>query len=157
MKKLTEELRIVSPIAWVITVLMYAGFATLLAFVTGNDPNISQWPPAGRWLFSLSIPLIMAIYVILIGYVNADARRRGMRYVVWTLLAIFVPNALGIILYFVIRDPLMTPCAACGIPAKQGFAFCPACGAPMAHACPSCRRAVDPQWSHCVACGAKVQ
>ncbi len=47
------------------------------------------------------------VLVLLIGYVYADAKRRGMRYVMWTLLAIFIPNAIGIILYFVMRDPLL--------------------------------------------------
>jgi predicted RNA-binding Zn-ribbon protein involved in translation (DUF1610 family) len=156
MKKLMEELRIVPPVAWAIAVAAYACFAVLLDHVTANDKDISQWPSLCRWLFVLGIPLILAIYAILIGYVNADARRRGMRYVMWTLLALFVPNALGIILYFVLRDPLMTHCSSCATLVKHGFAFCPSCGAAMAHACPNCRKAVDPQWSHCVACGAKM-
>ena len=44
------------------------------------------------------------------------------------LLAIFIPNALGIILYFVLREPMMTPCPQCSTLVKPGFAFCPACG-----------------------------
>src|SRR5262249_55726875 len=114
------------------------------------------WPSPGRWMFVSGMPLILAIYVVLVGYVNADARRRGMRYVMWTLLAIFVPNALGIILYFVIRDPLMIPCPSCSAQIRPGFAFCPSCGTAMAHACPGCRRPVDAHWAHCVACGAKI-
>lgn len=156
MKKLTEELRIISPVAWVIAVVVYGCFAALLFSVTGHDKDTSQWPAAGRWCFSLGIPLIVALYVMVAGYVNADARRRGMRYVMWTLLAILVPNGLGIILYFVLRDPLNVACRSCEARVKPGFAFCPACGAAMAHTCPSCRKPVDPQWSHCVTCGAKI-
>ncbi|HLY19658.1 MAG TPA: zinc ribbon domain-containing protein, partial [Bryobacteraceae bacterium] len=74
----------------------------------------------------------------------------------WTLLAIFIPNAIGIILYFVLRDPLLAHCTHCGAEARQGFAFCPRCGAPLAAACPQCRRAVEPGWSHCVNCGATL-
>jgi hypothetical protein len=62
----------------------------------------------------LGIPPFLLVFVLLIGYVNGDARRRGMRYVLWTLLAIFIPNAIGIILYFVLRDPLMRVCQQCG-------------------------------------------
>ena len=29
-----------------------------------------------------------------------------MNYVMWTLLAIFIPSAVGVILYFILRDPI---------------------------------------------------
>jgi hypothetical protein len=151
-----DELKIVPIPAWIIAALVYCGFVALLANVTGPGSDISRWPEACRWLFVFGIPLTLFVYVILIGYVNADARRRGMRYVMWTLLAIFVPNALGIILYFVLRDPLMFACPFCSAPMRGGFAFCPSCGASTAHSCPSCRKPVDPHWLHCVACGAKL-
>ena len=156
MKRLMEELRIVPVVAWLIAVLLYCGLAALLAHITGTDTSYATWPGLGIWLFVLCIPLTLAVFVILVGYVYADARRRGMRYVMWTLLAIFVPNALGIILYFVLRDPLMSACPACSVALRPGFAFCPSCGAAIGQTCPSCKKPVDRQWSHCVACGAKI-
>jgi RNA polymerase subunit RPABC4/transcription elongation factor Spt4 len=94
--------------------------------------------------------------VLLIGYVNADARRRGMRYVMWTLLAIFIPNAIGIIVYFILREPILRPCPNCSQIVKPGYAFCPHCGCNLAPACPNCRRAVEPGWKNCAACGASL-
>ena len=61
----------------------------------------------------------------LLGYVYGDARRRGMRYVMWTLLAFFIPNGIGVILYFILRDPMPTYCSKCGASAKAAHAFCP--------------------------------
>lgn len=156
MKRLAEELRIVSNTTWIIAVLLYVAMVCLMIYVTSADASMRTWPLWGQWLFALGVALPLGIYVILIGYVNADARRRGMRYVMWTLLATFVPNALGIILYFVLRDPLMTPCPRCSTLVRHGFAFCPACGASTGRTCPQCGKAVDPQWSHCTGCGAKV-
>jgi hypothetical protein len=52
--------------------------------------------------------------VLLNGYVYADAKRRGMRYVMWTWPAILIPNAIGVILYFVLRDPLLVNCTQWG-------------------------------------------
>ena len=66
---------------------------------------MQTWPAWGLAAFRGLMPLVLIPYIALIGYVNADSRRRGMRSLMWTLLAIFVPNALGIILYFVLRDP----------------------------------------------------
>jgi RNA polymerase subunit RPABC4/transcription elongation factor Spt4 len=113
-------------------------------------------PQAAKFalIFFAGIPL--AIYALLIGYVNADARRRGMRYIMWTLLAIFIPNAIGIIVYFILRDPLPRVCPNCSQLVKAGFAFCPHCGYNLAPACPSCKRAVEPSWKVCPTCGTSL-
>jgi hypothetical protein len=80
-----------------------------------------------------------------------------MRYVMWTLLAFFIPNAIGFILYFILRDPMQQGCPHCGTSVSHGFAFCPKCGGALAPACPQCRVAVQPEWSHCTKCGAGLQ
>ena len=74
----------------------------------------------------------------------------------WLLLAIFIPNAIGIILYFLLRVPLPVPCTACSQPVKPGFAFCTSCGQVLSSACPQCRRAVEAGWSNCAYCGTKL-
>ena len=156
MSRLSQEMRIVPRVAWVIAALAYLGFVVLAIFMTGHDPKMQTWPSWGLAAFRGLMPLVLIPYVALIGYVNADSRRRGMRSVMWTLLAIFIPNALGIILYFVLREPLMTSCPQCATPVKHGFAFCPACGAAVGNACPQCKRPVEPGWSHCAACGTRL-
>jgi hypothetical protein len=93
-------------------------------------------------------------YVLLVGYVCGDARRRGMSSVLWTLLAIFIPNAIGIILYFLLREPIPVPCPNCGTPAKKGDAFCAGCGAAVRAACQACRQPVEPGARNCTRCGA---
>jgi hypothetical protein len=96
---------------------------------------------------------VAAVFVCFVGYVFADAKRRGMNHVVWTLIAIFVPNAIGIILYFILRDPIALPCPACGTRTQKGHAYCPDCGTPVRPACPSCRQPVEPAWRVCPRCG----
>ena len=80
-----------------------------------------------------------------------------MRYVMWTLLAIFIPNGIGIILYFLMRDPLPRNCVKCGTPGRPGFAYCPKCGASLTQTCPQCRHLIEAGWSHCAGCGAGLQ
>ena len=49
------------------------------------------------------------------------------------------------------------PCAHCGFPLQQGFAFCPGCGASLkAIECPACGQKVDPAWSACAYCGSPL-
>jgi hypothetical protein len=79
-----------------------------------------------------------------------------MNALLWTLLAIFVPNAIGFILYFVLREPLPALCGACGAKVARGFSYCPRCGAPAGPTCPSCRRPAQPDWVNCAFCGTKL-
>jgi hypothetical protein len=158
MGRFSDEIKIISPIAWVIAVVVYVCMAALLLLVPfQTDPKMSVWPGWAEALFVVCVPLPVAVIALLVGYVNADARRRGMRYILWTLLAVLVPNAIGIVLYFVLRDPIKRPCPQCGTPVGPGFAFCPKCGAGLGLACPVCRSPVEPGWSHCVKCGANLR
>ena len=154
MTSLREELRVVPWPAWIIAGCISVGLMLFLwnAFYQ-SDPDANGWPLWIKILFSGIVPLLMFFYIVLIGYVNADARRRGMRYVLWTLLAIFIPNAIGFILYFIMRDPLPLPCPKCGKAASARFPYCPVCGAALARTCPRCQKAVQSEWSHCAHCG----
>ena len=108
------------------------------------------------YLASLIGAVFLAIYVLLIGYVFADALRRGMNHVLWTLLAIFIPSGVGVILYFILRDPIPVPCPVCARPARKGYAYCASCGAAVCAACPQCRQPVEPGWRNCARCGAPL-
>ena len=164
MSRFREEMKVIPRAAWVIAILAYLACVAFswLVFIPRN-PDFSHelifisWP---RWewlIFAVVIPLFLAVYILLLGYINADARRRGMRYVMWTLLAMLIPNAIGFILYFILRDPLPRGCPHCGNSVNHGFAFCPKCGGALAPACPQCRAAVQPEWSHCTKCGARLR
>ena len=157
MSKFTKELRIIPPIAWMLAILgALCMFFGLFLFGLPSDSHMRNWDRGAQALFSFWPAALIFCWVLLIGYVNADARRRGMRYIMWTLLAIFVPNTLGIILYFVLRDPLMIQCANCGAFGRTTFVFCPQCGSDLSPVCPRCRRAIEPGWKKCAYCGADI-
>ena len=71
---------------------------------------------------------IFAVIVLMIGYVYADSKRRGMNSLLWTLIVIFVPKALGFLAYFLLRKPLLAPCPQCGTRMASDFRFCQKCG-----------------------------
>jgi len=148
MNRFRDELRVIPTVAWVLAVVCWLGAMAFVAFWEADD---------GPWVFWALLmtipPLFFAIGILLIGYVNGDARRRGMRHVMWTLLAIFIPNAIGIILYFIMRDQPLKKCPKCGNSIPGGFAFCPDCGGEVTQSCPSCRRSIEAGWSHCPSCG----
>jgi len=152
---LRNEVRVIPALAWLLAVLAYIGIAVgLIAIAIPQSRDTSNLPEPGKVALGLFAAAIPAIYILLLGYIFADARRRRMRYVVWTLLAIFIPNAIGIILYFILRDPLPVFCPRCGASVKSTFTFCPQCATALRPTCPQCGRAVEWNWAHCPSCGA---
>ncbi len=157
MSRFKEEVKLVPGVAWAIGGGVYVAVCLAMYFLPiRHDATINAWPLPFQVALALLPGIPMAAYLLLIGYINRDARRRGMRHVLWTLLAIFVPNAIGVILYFVMRDPLMVHCTGCGTQARSNFAYCPGCGEPLGRACPQCKQRVEGAWANCAYCGQKL-
>ena len=74
----------------------------------------------------------------------------------WTLLVIFVPNALGFILYFLLRSPAMQPCPECHTPVQPSFNYCPTCHTKLHPHCAQCQRPVALTDTCCPYCGFKL-
>src|SRR5262249_17459461 len=100
---------------------------------------------------------LAAAYTLLAGYVYGDAGRRGMNQALWTWVAILVPSCLGIILYFILREPLMVFCSRCGYSSKPSFAYCQICGSALSPTCPNCKKVVQAGWPHCAYCGTSLR
>jgi hypothetical protein len=158
MSRFRKELRLIPRAAWIVAGILYVMFLGLFVgiFVFVNDPGLRELPLVVKVLVPILPPLLIFVVVALIGYVYGDAKRRQMHYVMWTLLAIFIPHGIGIILYFILRDPIPKPCPGCAKPLKAGFVFCPLCGTTVQTPCPSCGRGVETDWAHCPHCGAKL-
>jgi RNA polymerase subunit RPABC4/transcription elongation factor Spt4 len=158
MSRFKEELKIIPRSARFIAVFVYIALtvAFSLFVVCSHDQGLAHTPEAAKLLMIVGVGIVPAIWVLLIGYVYADAKRRGMRHIMWTLLAIFIPDAIGVILYFILRDPLMKPCPGCSQVLKSGYTFCPHCGTSLLPTCPSCGRSVELGWANCPNCGTKL-
>jgi hypothetical protein len=153
MKSFCNELRIVPRIVWPIALLIAGG----MCFLFFRTPRAGFPPLSPTEIAFLGWgALIFFAWVIMIGYVYADSRRRGMRHIMWTLLTVFIPYFIGAILYFVLRDPLLVPCPKCSVNCRSTFVFCPKCGAELSPSCPVCKRAVEPNWNSCAYCGKEL-
>ena len=113
-------------------------------------------PPPAKVFMPVMGAAFLGGYVLLVGYVYGDARRRNMRYVLWTFLVILAPSGIGFILYFILRDSIPVHCTRCGAAVGRRFAYCPRCGASMNAVCGQCHRVAESGWSHCAWCGAKL-
>lgn len=115
------------------------------------DPHAPPFPL--RVLGAFVGGTLVAVYLLLVGYVNQDAKRRDMGQLLWTLLVIFVPNGIGFLAYFLLRKPLIQFCCKCGGQVEMGFHFCARCGCPLSPSCSSCGRAVSRDFVVCPYCG----
>ncbi len=92
-----------------------------------------------------AVSLTIAPLIFLVGYVNRDAKRRGMNSGMWTLFVLLLMPAwvfLGFIIYFLMREPLPYPCPQCGKSVGARFNFCPNCKCNLQPSCPQCKREV---------------
>jgi Phospholipase_D-nuclease N-terminal len=78
--------------------------------------------------FGLLVGIVVGIWILGLGYIHTDARRRGMPPILWTLIAAFIPNLLGFLLYFALRQPIALPCPQCGRAMTAEQRFCSWCG-----------------------------
>jgi hypothetical protein len=86
------------------------------------------------------IMVLFFIIPVMIGvFVYRDASERGMNALLWTIVAVFVPSLIGLIIYLIFRENYSSlSCASCGERVRPEFVNCPSCGAGLKDKCPSC-------------------
>jgi RNA polymerase subunit RPABC4/transcription elongation factor Spt4 len=149
--RFSDEVRSIPLWARILATVGCLGVLIAFIVVLGQDPNAP--PPILRALFGVLIGTIVACYILLVGYINHDAGRRGMSRLLWTLVSLFVLNGFGIILYFLLRKPLPAACPQCGTAVQPGFGFCPSCRYRLQPVCPHCQRGVAQGNVFCPYCG----
>ncbi len=134
------------------------GFACMMFIFLDVMPQHDRHaPPAAvRLLLGVLTGSVVAAYLLLVGYVNQDAKRRNMGQLLWTLLVIFIPNGIGFLAYFLLRKPPVQNCPKCGALGEKGFHFCPKCGYSLLPSCPWCGQPVSSDYVCCPHCGKQL-
>lgn len=151
-----DEVRIISPVAFAIAALAYVLPFVAIIFVLFHSSDGLPMPLPVLLLIGAVGGTLVACAVLLVGYINRDAGRRGMSRVAWTLIAIFVPHALGIVLYFVLRKPRVANCPECGAVVEPGYGFCPRCRRGLNVVCSQCQRPANAGDKFCPYCGGEL-
>ncbi len=102
----------------------------------------------------------LAVFIFLVGYVNRDAKRRGMNSALWTFLVIVLWPAyfaIGFIIYFLMRQPLPYSCPKCAVTVAARYNFCPNCKYNLHPSCPQCKQEVVESDKYCPYCAQELQ
>jgi predicted amidophosphoribosyltransferase len=100
------------------------------------------------------VGFFFAFYMLMIGYVNRDSRRRGMNPTLWTLMMVLLlASGIGFIVYFLLRQPLVVSCPKCAGRVDTDFNYCPKCHFQLKPLCPGCKHAVRIGDAYCAHCG----
>lgn len=149
---LAREIRVVPTWAVVLAVVLFLGIQfAFFRYIWPSEPNAP--PLLLQIVISTMASSVLVVLVLLIGYVNRDAGRRGMGRTLWTLLVIFIPNAIGFIIYFLVRHPLQLRCPQCSTLVDPQVNYCPSCQFAFRRTCPQCKSAVEPNDKFCPKCG----
>ncbi len=152
---LPAEIKIVPEWAWALAGITFVAAQWYFNIEIGHHAGA---PPAWcRPLLGLLAGVGGACYLLFVGYINRDAKRRGMSPTLWTLVSILIPNGLGILLYFVLRQPRRSVCPQCGSAVQTGFNFCPCCNHKLSPSCPHCQRVISANDIYCPYCGTSLR
>jgi len=106
-----------------------------------------------RLLMGYSWGTAFASYVLLVGYVSRDVKRRNMSAKLWMLIVLVMPGGIGAVVYFLLRQPILSRCPHCTTEVASSFHFCPQCQFQMAPVCGRCFRGVQITDVYCTRCG----
>jgi len=96
---------------------------------------------------------LWASYALLLGYVSRDVKRRGMSPGLWMLVCVILPGGIGAVVYFMLRQPILSKCPNCTTSVDASYHFCPQCQFQMAPVCGTCHRGVKITDAFCTQCG----
>lgn len=78
--------------------------------------------------------IIFGAQIFLAIWTYTDAKNRNLNAILWTVLVLFVPNLLGLLLYFLVgRTSPAVICCNCGVKIPATSKFCPNCGAEVSN------------------------
>ncbi len=145
-----DQLSLIPLWSVVLAILIFGAFQYLFH---GILPHHKHEMLPMRLLMGYSWGTAFASYVLLVGYVSRDVKRRRMPAALWMLIVVVMPGGIGAVVYFLLRQPLLSPCPHCSTEITSSVHFCPQCQFQMSPACGRCFRSVQITDVYCTQCG----
>ncbi len=110
-------------------------------------------------VFMFAFLILSLVSTILIAvWIYRDAKKRNMDATLWTLLVIFIPSYIGIIVYLVSRNKeKIYVCPRCGASVKTEYTICPECSLQLKRQCQQCGLPCEETWHNCPRCSSQLE
>jgi hypothetical protein len=138
---------------WSVILATVVFLAVVYVFNSAPPPHRRPGSLPMHIIFTYTTGTALASYVLLVGYVSRDVKRRNMPAALWMLIAVVMPAGLGAVVYFLLRAPIMTRCPNCTTELAASVHFCPQCQFQVAPVCGQCFRGVQITDVYCTQCG----
>lgn len=138
---------------WSVILAAVVFLAVVYVFNSAPPPHRRPGSLPMHIIFTYTTGTALASYVLLVGYVSRDVKRRNMPAALWMLIAVVMPAGLGAVVYFLLRQPIMTRCPNCTTELAASVHFCPQCQFQVAPVCGQCFRGVQITDVYCTQCG----
>ena len=138
---------------WSVILATLVFLAVVYVFNSAPPPHRRPGSLPMHIIFTYTTGTALASYVLLVGYVSRDVKRRNMPAALWMLIAVVMPAGLGAVVYFLLRQPIMTRCPNCTTELTASVHFCPQCQFQVAPVCGQCFRGVQITDVYCTQCG----
>ena len=145
-----EELRMIPQWSMALAVVLFAGMQYVFHVVMPHHKH--ELLPL-RLMMGYAWGSLVASYALLLGYVSRDVKRRGMSPGLWMLVCVVLPGGIGAVVYFMLRQPVLSQCPNCSTTIAATYHFCPQCQFQMSPVCGECHRGVKITDVFCVQCG----
>ncbi len=141
---------------WSIVLAVLVFLAAQFLFNSAPPPHRRPGSLPMHIIFSYTTGTALASYVLLIGYVSRDVKRRNMPAARWMRIVLVMPGGIGAVVYFLLRQPIMMRCPNCTTELAASVHFCPQCQFQVAPVCGQCFRGVQITDQFCTQCGHDV-
>ncbi|HUY81977.1 MAG TPA: zinc ribbon domain-containing protein [Acidobacteriaceae bacterium] len=150
---MSDELKLIPRWAIVAAVVAFAlveyYFWVVLPAHRGHPSSL---PVALRTYLIASWGALAALSMLVIGYISNDAPRRGMSPRLW-MICVVIPGGVGVALYFLLRQPILSSCPSCGAYVAGDYHYCPQCAYQVTACCGECHKTARITDIYCVHCG----
>ena len=137
----------------VVAVAAFAGMQYIFFGRVAHGPGPQRSFGPMHFLMAYSWGTLVASYVLLVGYVSRDTKRRNMNAGLWMLIVLLMTGGVGAVVYFLLRQPILSRCPHCSTEIAASYHFCPQCQFQMAPVCGQCFRGVEITDVYCKQCG----
>jgi hypothetical protein len=119
-----DELRMIPRWSMILAVALFIGMQYIFH---GVLPHHKHEMLPMRVMMGYTWGALVASYALLLGYVSRDSKRRGMSPGLWMLVCVVLPGGIGAVVYFMLRQPILSRCPHCSTSLTASYNFCQQC------------------------------